>query len=200
MFCLLDKASLFFSRFFLLVFFFYEKHPQSLLYNIAASMWGLLMFYLKCFYLHLVMLGSGWRFLKAFRVRERMVRAWVLSHTVFKRSHKSTMIHWQTWDFQHSDHSNTSPLASSCSCGSQSGTLKIGTLPNYWSTSPWNIRHNVCNSAVQTTSSSWPPLHSRHNMAHPPLFSIRVSLIWSELLHQKKDFKAKQISPHCNLL
>lgn len=37
-----------------LSFFEYEKHPQSLLYNIAASMWGLLMFYLvKCFYLHL---------------------------------------------------------------------------------------------------------------------------------------------------
>lgn len=36
-------------------------------------------------------------------VCEKMVRAWVQHHTVFKRSHKSTMIHWQTWDFHHSD-------------------------------------------------------------------------------------------------
>lgn len=31
------------------------------------------MFYLECFYLHLVMLGSGQKYLKAFGVREKMV-------------------------------------------------------------------------------------------------------------------------------
>lgn len=49
-----------------------------------------------------------WKWVTAFeslQAYEKMVRAWVQNHTVFKRSHKSTMIHWQTWDFQHSDQS-----------------------------------------------------------------------------------------------
>lgn len=48
-------------------------------------------------------------------VCEKMVRAWVQHHTVFKRSHKSTMIHWQTWDFHHSD-SDHITIIFFCSC------------------------------------------------------------------------------------
>lgn len=48
-------------------------------------------------------------------VCEKMVRAWVQHHTVFKRSHKSTMIHWQTWDFHHSD-SDHNAIIFFCSC------------------------------------------------------------------------------------
>lgn len=69
------------------------------------------------------------------QVSEKMVWAWVQHHTVFKRSHKSTMIHWQTWDFQHSDSDQAQFFSSAlaCSHGSQSKTLKGGALPSYWS-------------------------------------------------------------------
>lgn len=122
-----------------------------------------------------------------------MVWAWVLSHTVFKRSHKSTMIHWQTWDFQHSDQSNTL-LCSSCCRGSQSGTVKVCALPNYWSAFPWNVRQNVFDSAVQTTSSTWPPVHARHNMARPRDNSLLTSLSDGQNYYiartSEEDFKA----------
>lgn len=85
----LDKASNFFFK--------YEKHPQSLLYNIAASLWGLLMFFTPQV---LAFLPPSNLLLKqviaseSLQVCENMVRAWVQHHTVFKevpQKHNDTL-------------------------------------------------------------------------------------------------------------
>lgn len=86
-----------------------KKHPQSLLYNIAASMWGLLMFNLgKCSLFLAPSLAncfwSGW-LEKPASIVKRWCKPGSNTTQCLKRSHKSTMIHWQTWDFQHSDQS-----------------------------------------------------------------------------------------------
>lgn len=57
---------------------------------------------------------SRWQCFESLQVCEKMVRIWVQHHTVFERSHKSTLIHWQTWDFQHSN-SDQSTLLFPCS-------------------------------------------------------------------------------------
>lgn len=128
---------------------------------------------------------SGWRYFESLQVWEKMVRAWVQHHTVFKRSHKSTMIHWQTWDFQHSDqrnilfHYSSSSLFSFGSHGSQSKTLKVGALPMYWSTftlsysSPIQLPempdkiHSSLQSKPQALHGHWPSIHARHDTACP---------------------------------
>lgn len=158
----LDKASGF--------FFLYEKHPQSLLYNIAASMWGLLMFYLvKCLRFLPPSLAnyfwSEWQYFNACKYVKRWCEPGSKTTQCFKRSHKSTMIHWQTWDFQHSDsdQSTTLFLFFYFSLVLMAVSLKPwregGALPFYWSTlfpryfithpPPWNTRQNPFDSTVQ---------------------------------------------------
>lgn len=148
------------------------------------------------------------------QVSEKMVWAWVQHHTVFKRSHKSTMIHWQTWDFQHSDSDQAQFFSSAlaCSHGSQSKTLKGGALPSYWSMftpcylSPVHLPvisdkiHLILRTEPQALHGDPAFLHARHDKACPCDNSMHTlllqmvivtltdqSLFWDWLYH--KDFR-----------
>lgn len=95
---------------------------------------------------------------KSLHVHEKMVWARVRHHTVFKRSHKSTMIHWQTWDFSSTQTKSNVLLHALCFLplfallfmAVSLKTLKVGALPvllvhiytELYIThpSPWNAR------------------------------------------------------------
>ena len=109
-------------------------------------MWGLLMFYLvKCSRFRPPSLAnyfwSGWQLFESLHVCEKMVRAWVQHHTVFKevpQKHNDTLTDMGLSALRlRPKHYSLLLLLFHFSLvlnGSQSKTLKGVALPIYWST------------------------------------------------------------------
>lgn len=154
-------------------------------------MWGLLMFYLikcLCFYPHvwIITFEAGDSKVGSLQVCEKMVRARVQHHTVFKRSHKSTMIHWQTWDFQHSDSDQSTILSLPLLLRVSLVLMAVRLKPwrevldiFYWSTfilsyvAPIHLPerpdkfHLILQSTPQAPHGHPPFIHARHDKACP---------------------------------
>lgn len=163
----------------------YEKHPQSLLYNIAASMWGLLMFYLiECYYLHLwlIIFEVGDGILKACKYEKRWCEPGSNTTQCLRGPTKAQWYTDKHGTFSTQTNvmfSSITLLVHSCSHGSQSKTLKVGALPMYWSTftlsysSPIQLPempdkiHSSLQSKPQALHGHWPSIHARHDTACP---------------------------------
>lgn len=88
---------------------FVKNTHKAYLDNIAALTWGLLIISHSS--------TSVSRFRQVISVSEacRFAKRWCKTTQCSKRSHRSTMIHWQTWDFQHSQFRPKSTFTACCS-------------------------------------------------------------------------------------